>query len=145
MTDDGLEWVSVREASRRLGRSPETIRRQIRDGTLEHPFEREPRAKGSSSDRFIVKLPRRTDDASPTPQDALPLYPDLRETVAALERQILAQEARHASERATVASEIREWMERAVRAEQHAEDIDRQLTRQQRVWWRKLREALLGY
>lgn len=142
MTDE--EWVGLRDASRRLGRSVETIRRQIQAGTFEYPAEREPRTKGDTRDRYIVRLPRTPDNASPTPQNAPPPYPDLREALAVLRAQMDAQDQRHASERVTDATELRVALERAARAEQRADDLAAQLTRQQRVWWRKLRDALLG-
>jgi hypothetical protein len=141
---EGTEWVTLRVASQRLGRSPETIRRQIREGTFEYPAEREQRAPGDTRDRYKVRLPKAPDTPQATPHEALPPYPDLRDTVAALKEQISAQEQRHASERTTDASERHTWVERAIRAEQRADDLQQQLTRQQRVWWLKLREMLLG-
>jgi hypothetical protein len=136
---DETEWISVREASRRLGRSAETIRRQIREGTFEHPSEREPRAKGDTRDRFIIRLPKAPDDAPATRPDASLPYPDLREAVAALERQFDAQRQEHASERVTDASIIRAQAEEigALKADlaQARADLAAERGRRRFRWW----------
>ena len=62
---DEFQWVSVSEASRRLGISPSEVRRRIRVGQL--VGERQPRGPGDSRDRFVVQVPttltERGDDA----------------------------------------------------------------------------------
>jgi hypothetical protein len=65
------EWVSVNDAARHLGKSPSTIRRMIESGEL--VGEREPRAAGSTSDRYRVRMPR--DDASPIESPPAPTAP----------------------------------------------------------------------
>ncbi len=136
MSDDQHEWVDLREASRRLGRSTETIRRQIRAGTFEHPAEREQRAPGDTRDRYKVRLPKAPDTPQATPHEALPPYPDLREALAVLERQFDAQRAADASQRAVDASVIRDQAEQlgALKAERDA--LQARVEALSRPWWR---------
>jgi hypothetical protein len=114
MADEGTEWVTLRVASQRLGRSPETIRRQIKDGTFEYPAEREQRAPGDTRDRYKVRLPKAPDTPQATPHEAL------RPLVDALDQE--------REERRRLAAENADLRERAGRAEASAEASARHIT-----------------
>lgn len=135
------EWVSVREAARRLGISPETVRRRIESGEL--VGERE--AIGGSRERFRVRLdapetpqeaPR--DASAPSTDDASPALTEaLAGTMAALEilRDALAEER---AERQRLAAEVRNLAERAASAEARSAMLEAELTRQRRPWFRRI-------
>lgn len=109
MPDNRYDWVTVREASRRLKCSTETIRRQAKAGELEHPWEWAPRSRSDRRLAMWVGFPKTASDATSAPHEAT-AAPDavdpLRVAVDALRAQIAAQEARHASERLIDASRI---------------------------------------
>jgi excisionase family DNA binding protein len=141
------EWISVVEASRRLGVSVATVRRMIEAGKLE--AERE--LIGGSRDRYRVRMPRNA-SASPespesgnVPPDASPpltepgaailgLLADLRE----MRRQQRDDASRIAalSERAA-AAETRAELE-AARADDLAGRLANAEERLQRPRWRRL-------
>lgn len=130
------EWVSVHEASRRLNRSVSTIRRQIESGEL--VGEREPLARGSTRDRYRVRLdvPATPHDASSSesgdeppeasepPQDTPAAITGLLEIVAA-DRETMERQAETIAalrERAGRAEARVEWLEDEVGAQQSAAD-----------------------
>lgn len=109
MPDDRYDWVKLTEASRRLGRSPETIRRQIRLGTFEHPHDEVPLAPGSSKTRFIVGFPKGQADAprsTITPQDATERSGEATIALDAYERGRAAQRVDDAAQRHSDATRI---------------------------------------
>lgn len=136
------EWVSVREAARRLGISPETVRRRIEAGEL--VGERE--ALGGSRERFRVRMEtpqgasgERPDmpmtpstlDATETPTNASALTGRALEIMEAL----LRANAETFERQAETIADLRE---RAGRAEASLEAANAELTRLRKPWWRKL-------
>lgn len=142
-------------ASRRLGRSPETIRRQIKDGTFEYPCEREAVARGSTKDRFMIRMPQ----ASVTPNDAsestLAITERLLETTLAQAEQIADLRERAGRAEAALEAKVAAWeqavidygeqAERAIRAEAERDALAAQLAASERAreaterrgrWWR---------
>lgn len=162
MPDSRHDWVTLRVASQRLGRSPETIRRQIRQGTFEYPHERLPLAAGSNRDRFVVGLPKDTPDATQrnvTPQDATDPADVARIVLGAFQDGMAAQREHDATRRNEDATRIVEQAQtisrltreiesldataaelarQVVEAESRAADLAAQLdAERRRPWWRR--------
>lgn len=125
------QWVSVREAARRLGISPETVRRRIEAGEL--VGERE--AIGGSRERFRVRMetpqeaPQEAQELAmaPSSHDASPALTEASAgTTAALEilGGALAEER---IERQRMATENAALHERVGRAEARAETLQSQM------------------
>lgn len=159
MPDNRYAWVTVREASQRLGRSPETIRRQAKDGTLEHPWEWAPRSRSDPRLQILVGFPRSETtprEPSATPHDAIAATDALRAVVDAHQAEVAALRAQHATERerdatrrASLEREVAQLDETAMLLAADAVEASRradalaaenaalaaQLARRRRWWW----------
>lgn len=156
MPDDRYTWLTVRDASRRLGRSPETIRRQAKDGTLEHPWEWAPRSRNDKRLAIFIGFPKvgaTPHEPSATPHDATVAPDALRLLSDAHQAEVAALKAQHASERHSDASRIArlegevnaldetaqllaaELIEALRRVEEEREAARLQASAERRPWW----------
>lgn len=156
MTNQADQWVSIPEAAQRLGLGIITVRRRIRDGTLEAELQ-----PGRRGPEYRVRLPSEDPQSSLEPSvksshesnleqanqvaDLSMLMNKLVDRLGTLEES-LVQETRSAAlwEARTEASQANELrLERQV-ADQQREyerrvvELEQELERARRPWWKRL-------
>jgi transposase len=133
--------VSIPEAARRLGLSIVTVRRRIKQGTLEAELQ-----PGRRGPEYRVRLPSETPLSSPAPeQDAAQEQPLARVMTMLIQRQTGLLERIRELEEARLAEgkAAAEWRTRAGQSALRAEQLERRLAevqaeldRARRPWWR---------
>jgi hypothetical protein len=144
---DDAQWVSIAEAARRLNCSVVTVRRRVKQGTLEGELQ-----QGRRGPEYRVRLPPETpvtslepshddrheqdrDDAQELPE---PTHepPPAAELIRLVERQQAELRDLHYELTASAASSA-EWRTRAEQLERRLEDLRAELERARRSWWRR--------
>ena len=122
-------WVSILEAAQRLGISPATVRRRIKQGTLEGEL-----LNGRRGPEYRVRLPSEaTVDSVTEPSDGTDTKLDLTQTIASLLSLVERQQSALLDEARSAAG----WRARAAALEERLNDLRAELERERRPWWRR--------
>ena len=144
---DDAQWVDIAEAARRLGVSVVTVRRRIKQGTLEGELQ-----QGRRGPEYRVRFPADSslislepilpggepihDDTHDDDQNALEPY---QQTIFLI-RFIEQQQAEIRETRAELLDEAKAaagWRTQAAALEERLNDLRAELERERRPWWRR--------
>jgi hypothetical protein len=144
---DDAQWVDIAEAARRLGCSVVTVRRRIKQGTLEGELQ-----QGRRGTEYRVRLPAESTLINREPI-LEPIRDDAQEPVTPthLIAELIRLQEQHRAEMAEVRAKLDaardvilrsaqdevEWRTRAESLEERLNEMRAELERARRPWWRR--------